>query len=45
MTNNSARAFVDRPAKDRALCDIAPTILTVMGVPTPPEMTGKSLVA
>ncbi|KAJ1343493.1 hypothetical protein BSLG_001935 [Batrachochytrium salamandrivorans] len=26
-----------------ALCDVAPTILEVMGVPTPAEMTGRSL--
>ncbi len=27
-----------------ALCDIAPTLLDMMGVPVPPEMTGKSLI-
>ncbi|MBI5637308.1 MAG: 2,3-bisphosphoglycerate-independent phosphoglycerate mutase [Nitrospinae bacterium] len=27
-----------------ALCDIAPTILKLMGVPQPPEMTGRPLV-
>jgi len=26
------------------LADVAPTILTMMGIPVPPEMTGKSLV-
>jgi 2,3-bisphosphoglycerate-independent phosphoglycerate mutase len=26
-----------------ALCDIAPTLLTMMGLPVPPEMTGASL--
>ena len=26
------------------LADVAPTVLTLMGVPVPPEMTGKSLV-
>ena len=31
-------------AESGALQDIAPTILTLMGVPLPPEMTGKSLV-
>jgi len=25
------------------LCDLAPTLLTLMGLPVPPEMTGKSL--
>lgn len=28
-----------------ALCDVAPTILEVMGVSVPPEMTGESLLA
>ena len=27
-----------------ALCDVAPTLLTVMGLPIPPEMEGKSLI-
>ncbi|HXH02954.1 MAG TPA: 2,3-bisphosphoglycerate-independent phosphoglycerate mutase [Candidatus Competibacteraceae bacterium] len=27
-----------------ALCDIAPTMLTLLGLPQPPEMTGRSLV-
>ena len=26
------------------LCDIAPTILKVLGLPQPPEMTGESLI-
>ena len=30
--------------KNGRLCDVAPTILTVMGIPVPAEMTGKSLV-
>ena len=30
--------------KDGVLADLAPTLLTVMGLPVPPEMTGKSLV-
>ena len=29
---------------DGVLADIAPTLLTVMGLPVPPEMTGKSLI-
>lgn len=33
--------FRDGPA---ALCDVAPTMLGLMGVPQPPEMTGKSLI-
>jgi 2,3-bisphosphoglycerate-independent phosphoglycerate mutase len=31
-------------APDGALQDIAPTMLALMGLPQPPEMTGKSLV-
>lgn len=30
--------------KNGILADVAPTILTLMGLPVPPEMTGKSLV-
>jgi 2,3-bisphosphoglycerate-independent phosphoglycerate mutase len=30
--------------KEGILADIAPTLLTIMGVPVPPEMTGKILV-
>jgi 2,3-bisphosphoglycerate-independent phosphoglycerate mutase len=29
--------------KDGALCDVAPTVLKLMGLQQPPEMTGKSL--
>lgn len=29
---------------DGKLCDLAPTLLTVMGLPVPKEMTGKSLI-
>jgi 2,3-bisphosphoglycerate-independent phosphoglycerate mutase len=39
--------YVGRPATvaaDGALQDIAPTMLALMGLPQPPEMTGKSLV-
>lgn len=40
--------YVGRPAKMTTamgkLYDIAPTILTLMGLPIPPEMTGKTLV-
>jgi len=39
--------YVGRPAtvaEGGALQDIAPTLLRLMGVPQPPEMTGKSLV-
>ena len=30
--------------KDGVLADLAPTLLTVMGLPVPAEMTGKSLI-
>ena len=30
--------------KDGILADLAPTLLEVMGLPVPPEMTGKSLI-
>ena len=30
--------------KDGALCDVAPTLLTMAGMEIPAEMTGKSLV-
>ena len=30
--------------KDGALCDIAPTLLELLGLPDPPEMTGASLI-
>jgi 2,3-bisphosphoglycerate-independent phosphoglycerate mutase len=30
---------------DGALCDVAPTLLQMMGIPQPPEMTGRSLIA
>jgi 2,3-bisphosphoglycerate-independent phosphoglycerate mutase len=29
---------------DGALCDIAPTLLAMLGLPQPPEMTGKQLI-
>jgi 2,3-bisphosphoglycerate-independent phosphoglycerate mutase len=33
----------NRPIRDGKLCDLAPTILELMGLPVPPEMTGESL--
>jgi 2,3-bisphosphoglycerate-independent phosphoglycerate mutase len=39
--------YVGRPARIREggiLSDVAPTLLTLMGIPVPPEMTGKPLV-
>ena len=32
------------PIKPGKLADIAPTILTIMGLPIPPEMTGEILI-
>ncbi|MBF0110713.1 MAG: 2,3-bisphosphoglycerate-independent phosphoglycerate mutase [Magnetococcales bacterium] len=47
-TNNPAPLiFLGRPGvqlANGALCDVAPTILTLMGLPQPKEMTGTSLV-
>jgi 2,3-bisphosphoglycerate-independent phosphoglycerate mutase len=31
-------------AKGGALQDVAPTLLAMMGLPPPPQMTGKSLI-
>ena len=28
-----------------SLCDLAPTMLDILGLPQPPEMTGRSLLA
>ncbi|VDO49315.1 unnamed protein product [Brugia timori] len=37
--------FMDKlPDREMALCDVAPTVLKVMGVPLPSEMTGQPLV-
>ncbi|MCP9257447.1 2,3-bisphosphoglycerate-independent phosphoglycerate mutase [Dirofilaria immitis] len=37
--------FMDKlPDREMALCDVAPTVLKVMGLPLPPEMTGKPVV-
>jgi 2,3-bisphosphoglycerate-independent phosphoglycerate mutase len=30
--------------KEGILADVAPTLLTIMGIPIPPDMTGKVLV-
>ncbi len=46
-TNPVPLVYVGRPASlvpDGALCDIAPTMLTLLGLPQPEEMTGRSLV-
>lgn len=42
--------YIGRPAKivhdtERTLADIAPTLLVMMGLPKPEEMTGESLIA
>jgi 2,3-bisphosphoglycerate-independent phosphoglycerate mutase len=47
-TNLVPLLYVGRPARiaeTGALSDIAPTLLTMMGLPQPAEMTGKSLIA
>ncbi|HLD09168.1 MAG TPA: 2,3-bisphosphoglycerate-independent phosphoglycerate mutase, partial [Methylophilaceae bacterium] len=46
-TNLVPMLYVGRPAstaKTGALSDLAPTLLKLMGVPQPPEMTGHALV-
>ena len=48
-TNNKVRAIlVSKPKykkiKNGGLADVAPTILKLLGVPQPADMTGKSLV-
>jgi 2,3-bisphosphoglycerate-independent phosphoglycerate mutase len=46
-TNLVPFIYVGRKAKlanTGALSDVAPTLLTMMGVPQPAEMTGKSLI-
>ena len=40
ISNMPVSSFKD----DGKLCDIAPTMLKLMGIPVPPEMTGKPLV-
>ena len=35
----------DVSLKPGALCDVAPTVLSLMGLEKPPEMTGRSLIA
>jgi len=35
---------VELHGKGGALCDLAPTLLKLMGIPQPAEMTGRSLV-
>ncbi|KJA19555.1 hypothetical protein HYPSUDRAFT_189771 [Hypholoma sublateritium FD-334 SS-4] len=35
----------DKEEDDPAICDVAPTILDIMGLPIPEEMTGRSLLA
>ena len=44
---NWAAALGERPATIReggVLADVAPTLLTLMGMPVPAEMTGKTIV-
>lgn len=37
------RGGVAQPVADGGLADVAPSVLVAMGLPVPPEMTGKSL--
>lgn len=46
-TNLVPFVYIGRPARlaeGGALCDIAPTLLSMMGLPQPGEMTGQSLI-
>ncbi|CAI5439399.1 unnamed protein product [Caenorhabditis angaria] len=36
--------FVDPADRPPALCDVAPTVLAILGLPQPAEMTGQSIV-
>jgi 2,3-bisphosphoglycerate-independent phosphoglycerate mutase len=35
----------DRQLRDGIFADVAPTMLDLLGLPTPPEMTGRSLLS
>lgn len=37
--------FTGNSSVKDALCDVAPTVLALMGLPQPAEMTGRSLLA
>lgn len=37
------KSFKGRLREGGALCDVAPTVLGIMGIPQPPEMTGRDL--
>lgn len=41
----STKHSFDQNKKLGALCDVAPTLLAVMGLPIPSEMTGNNLLA
>lgn len=43
MTGN--HKFTKNSSDKDALCDVAPTVLALMGLNQPSEMTGKSLLA
>ncbi|MDX1920860.1 MAG: 2,3-bisphosphoglycerate-independent phosphoglycerate mutase [Candidatus Caenarcaniphilales bacterium] len=38
------KRYIGKPMSDGALCDLAPTLLTLMGLAKPSQMSGKSLV-
>ncbi|GMR54033.1 hypothetical protein PMAYCL1PPCAC_24228, partial [Pristionchus mayeri] len=42
--SSSKYKFVDAPGRSVALCDVAPTVLDILGLPIPPEMSGVSII-
>ena len=45
FTKNQVKDVESGNMRGPALCDVAPTVLQVMGLPVPSEMTGQSLLA
>jgi 2,3-bisphosphoglycerate-independent phosphoglycerate mutase len=40
----ASRHAAGRRLRDGGLADVAPTVLELLGLPVPPEMTGRSLI-
>jgi 2,3-bisphosphoglycerate-independent phosphoglycerate mutase len=40
----ATRSETGRRLRDGGLADVAPTVLDLLGLPAPPEMTGRSLI-
>jgi 2,3-bisphosphoglycerate-independent phosphoglycerate mutase len=40
----ASRRLAGRTLRDGGLSDVAPTLLELLGLPVPPEMTGKTLI-